>query len=254
MKALLLVALATPVLAQQQLPEELAITRSIVMQDADEFESSANFQYFKLPDQKQITTAAEFEYGVTDRWELDAEVPYEFVNPNDAGAANGIGDVEVAVRYGIVPLATNKPYALDLGLGLGIPTGNQTRDLGEGRLMIEPFFTASQWLGPVNAQLNCGWQRAVTNGGDEPRDDFEYNIALVYPIRRWFLVLEGNGESNHQRTKYYVTPEVVWRPNKNLQFLVSIPLGVTGAAGDYGVVATVTLEFENLTGRGADKD
>jgi hypothetical protein len=260
MKSLLVGALAlasiSSVQAQERprLPEELAITRSIVMQDADELESSASFQFFKLPDQKQVTTAAEFEYGLTDRWELDADVPYEFVNPNDAGAANGIGDVEAAVRYGVVPLAADKPYALNLGLGFGIPTGDRMHDLGDGRLTLEPFFTASHWVGPFNAQLNCGWQRAVTNGGDEPRDDFEYNIALLYPIRGCFLVLEGNGESNHQRTKYYVTPEVVWKPIKNLQFLVAVPLGVTGAAGAYGVVATVTFELENLTGRGNDKD
>ncbi len=261
MKALLFAVLLAPLscaLAQEAqdekcLPEELAVTRSIVMQDADELESSASFSFLKFRDQKQITTAAEFEYGLTDRWELDAEVPYRFVNPNGARAASGIGDVEAAVRYGIIPIGKT-PLALDVGLAVGAPTGDRIHDLGEGRLTLTPFFTASTWAGPVNAQLNCAWERAVTSAGEEPRDNFVYNVAILYPIERWFLVLEGNGTSSHELTTYYVTPELIWRPARRLQFLIAAPIGVTRAAADYGIVASVTLELDNLTHRGTDKD
>jgi hypothetical protein len=41
---------------------------------------------------------------------------------------------------------------------------------------------------------------------------------------------------------------------KNLELLVAAPLGVTRESADYGVVATVSLELENLTHRGTDKD
>jgi hypothetical protein len=216
-------------------------------------QTSARFQFFKLPDEKHITAAAEFEYGLTDRWELDAEVPYEFINPNDGRAANGIGDVEIATRYGVV-LFSEKPYAFNAGLGLGIPTGDRRHELGEGRLTVEPSFTASRWFGPVNAQLNGRWQHAVTNGGEEPRDDFEYNVALLYPFHRWSFVLEGNGESSRVRTKYYVTPELICRATKRLELELAAPLAVTRAAGDYGVIAAVTLEWENVAHRGADTD
>ena len=246
-------AVAQEMQVNRQLPQELAITTSVLVQDADEFQSTGVFQYFKLPDQKRITAAADFEYGLTDRWELDAEVPYEFVNPNDGRSVNGIGDVETAVRYGLVPVS-ERPLALTAGLGAGIPTGDRARDLGEGRLTLEPFFTASTWLGRFNGQLNCGWQRAVTNAGDEPRNEFEYNVAVLYPVDRWFLVLEGNGRSTHEATAYYVTPEFVCRLVKNVEFLVAVPIGVTRAAADYGVIASVTLELENVTHRAADKD
>ena len=180
-------------------------------------------------------------------------MPYEFVNPNDARSANGIGDVETAVRYGIVPLG-QRPFAVTAGLGLGVLTGDRTRELGEGRLTAEPFFTASMWLGRINAQFNGGWQRAITNAGEEPRDEFEYNVAILYPVARWFLGVEGNGTSTHKATTYYITPELIWKPANNLQLLVGIPVGVTHAAADYGIVASVTFEWENVTHRGTDKD
>jgi len=260
-QALLVVAVLAPfsgAVAQEtpepiRLPEELAIARSIVMQDADELETTASFQFFKLPDQKQITAEAEFEYGLADRWELDAGVPYEFVDPNGGRSTDGIGDVEAAVRYGVIPRG-KQAFTFDLGLEAGIPTGDRTHDLGEGRLTLEPFFTASTWLGRVNVEFNGGWQWAVTNAGEEPHNAFEYNVAVLYPINRWFLVLEGDGESNRDSTTYYLTPELIWKPAKNLQFLVAVPIGVTHASADYGVVASVTLELENITHRGADKD
>jgi hypothetical protein len=261
MKRALLLLVVVPfscVLAQEppddkRLPEELAITRSVVIQDADELENTAAFRYSKSQPTENYAAEAEFEYGLTDRWEIDADMPYEFLRPKNARGADGIGDVEAAVRYGVVPLGQG-PVALTAGLGLGIPTGDRTRDLGEGRLTLEPFFTASTWVGRCNVQVNGGWTRAVTNSGEEPRDDFEYNVAILYPVKRWYVVLEGNGESTSKVTKYYVTPELIWRPMKTLELLVAVPLGITHESADYGVIGAVSLELENLTHRGTDKD
>src|ERR1051326_1250251 len=193
---------------QPPLPDELAVTDSIVLTDEDELYLSPFVQYFKLPDQKRLMIGSEVAYGLTDRLQLAAEVPYVFVNPRDSASANGIGDVDLAMRYGVLDFR-QQPFALNVGLALELPTGDRSRDLGEGRVSIEPFFTASQWFGRVNAQLNFAWHRAVSSGGSEPNNDYEYNLAVVYPIRRWFLILEGNGETNRERTRYYVTPAIV---------------------------------------------
>ena len=249
-------ALAQEAQDEKRLSEELAVTSSIVMQQADELESSVRFDQYKFSQpafERKSTVAAEFQYGLTDRWELDTEIPYRFRSFTLGHSSDGIGDVEAGARYAVIPL--NKgPVALDLGLTVGIPTGDRSQDLGEGRLTLEPSFTASTWLGPVNAQLSGGWQRAVTNAREEPRDEFEYNVAILYPIQHWFLGLEGNGISTREATEYYVTPEVIWRPIPRLEFLVAAPIGVTHTSADFGIVASVTLELDNFLHRGVDKD
>jgi hypothetical protein len=243
-----LIALVSSANAQQILPEELALTRSIVMQDADELEFSMPVRFSKSPDQKRLTPSAEFEYGLNETWEVDAEVPYVFLYPSVGGARDGIGDVEAALRYGLFR------DHLSLGLGITAPTGSHRKDLGEGQVSIEPFFTASRWFGKLNAQFNGGWQRTLTSGGEVPRDDFEYNIAILYPVRAWYLALEGNGETNRKRTKYYITPELIWKPRREVELLLATSVGVTRAAGDYGIVASITFEFDNATGHATDKD
>jgi len=255
MKYVLLSCLAVgTACAQQQLPEELAIARSITMQEEGEVQLTPFVQFFKLPDKKSLTWGSDFEYGLSDRVELDAEVPYEFRNPNDGRSVNGLGDIEFAARYAFVPTTTNSPFAFNAGLSVTTPTGSHPKELGEGQVSLGPFFTASEWIGPVNAQLNGAWSHTVTNGGEEPRDDFEYNVSVIYPIRDWFAVLEGNGESNHRQTKYYVPPEIVWRPKHSFQIQFAAPIGLTHAAGDYGIIASISFEFNGPFARGRDND
>src|SRR5437773_2768475 len=46
------------------LPEELAITRSIDVQDEDEFQTSLSARHLRLPHERSTTVRADLEYGV----------------------------------------------------------------------------------------------------------------------------------------------------------------------------------------------
>jgi hypothetical protein len=242
-------ALPLPSLAEEEqpLPTELAISESIVMTDRDEMYASPAIAFFRLPEEKRLTVGSEFAYGLTDRLQVATSVPYVFRDPDDEHTVNGIGDVSIESRYAVVDYREH-PYGLDVGFGLVTPTGSDRHDLGEGRVSSELSFTASAWLGPVDAQINAGWGHALDDGGDEPKDEAEYNVALVYPIGDWFLGLEGDGESNRESTKFYVTPEVIWKPTEHLELRLAAPCPVTHDAGDYGVIAGFTVEFEHLLG------
>jgi hypothetical protein len=242
-----IVALPVASLAEEEvaLPTELAVSESIVMTDHDELYVSPAIEFFRLPDQKRLSIESEIAYGLTDRLQVATTIPYAFVDPDHDDNADGVGDVSIEGRYAAVDYREH-PFGLDVGFGLETPTGDEQRDLGEGRVGSELSFTASAWVGPVDTQINAAWDHALDNGGDEPEDAAEYNVALVYPIREWFLVLEGNGESDHESTKYYVTPEVIWKPTEHLELRVAAPCPVTHDAGDYGVIAGFTIEFEDL--------
>jgi len=230
---------------QPPLPIELPVTDSIVMTDRDELYVSPTEQYFRLPDQKRLMVPVELAYGFTDRLQLVTRVPYALVDPDAGQTTSGIGDVAVATRYSVVDYREH-PFGLDVGLGLELPTGDRRRDLGDGRVALEPSFTASMWLGQVNVQANAGWIHALRNAGDEPDDEAEYNVALLHPIGRWFVVLEGNGETDRKRTTYYVTPGVVWKTTDRLELRFAVPSSVTDPAGDYGLIAGFTFEFEHV--------
>jgi hypothetical protein len=114
--------------------------------------------------------------------------------------------------------------------------------------------TASQWLGPVSLELNLAWEHVIGGSQDGPDNVLEHNLAVIYPVRRVYLVLEGNGETAAGTTSYYVTPEVVWKTSEHLQATLAVPIGVTAAAGDYGVIVGCTIELEHLFHRGGVHD
>jgi hypothetical protein len=230
---------------QPDLPKSLAIGEVITMTDADESYVSTVFQRFKLPDERSWRFTADAAYGLTDRWRVYAEVPYSWVEPYEGSSAHGIGDVETSVRYGAVDYR-RKPFGLDLGLGLTWPTGDESRDLGDGSARIVPSLIASQWLGPINVELHVAWAHALGDSNGAPPDVWEHNLAIIHPVRHGYLVLEWNGETSSGQTSYYVTPEFVGKASEHVQWLLAAPIGVTAAAGDYGVIAGCTIEIEHL--------
>jgi hypothetical protein len=238
---------------QPALPTSLAVSEVITMTDADESYVSGLLQHFKLPDQRRWTLTGDMAYGLTDRWRVYAEIPYARVEPFDGSPAHGLGDVETSIRYGAVDYR-KKPFGLDLGLGVTWPTGDESRDLGDGRARIVPALIASQWLGPVNIELHVAWEHALGDSNGDLPDVLEHNVAVIYPVRRGYLVLEGNGETSSGETAYFVTPEFVGRATEHIQWMVAAPIAVTSAAGDYGLIAGCTVEIEHLLHRGGTKD
>src|SRR5207249_7180665 len=147
-----------------------------------------------------------------------------------------------------------RPLARDVGLTVGLPTGSRRKGLGAGAVSLEPTFTLSRWLGRVNGQLSFSWRRSGIGGMAAAEDDLEYDVALLYPWRQWFLIFEGAGETEAGETAYYGVPELVWKPRKGLELLVAVPVGFTHAAADLGVIASITVGIERLTGRGEGAD
>ena len=158
---------------------------SIVMTDRDELYISPTVQYFRLPDQKRLTILSELAYGLTDRLQVTTQVPYPFVTPDGGHTTSGIGDLAVGARYAVLNYR-ERPVGLDLGLGLQAPTGDRRRDLGDGRVSVEPSFTASAWFGPVNTEASGAWRHAFGTGRAQRRRRVQPRARLPDPsvVRR----------------------------------------------------------------------
>ena len=248
--------LASPARGEERMPvvpEQLAFTRSIDVQDEDEFQTSLSARHLRLPHERSTTVRAGLEYGVTDRLQAIVEVPYAIRDPAGAHEVNGLEDLELGFRYALLDFRT-RPLALDVGLTLGLPTGSRRNGLGAGDVSFEPNFTLSRWLGRMNGQLSFSWRRSGIGGRAAADDDVAYDVALLYPWREWFLTFEGAGETEASATAYYAVPELVWKPRRHLELLVAVPVGLAGAAADYGVIAGITVEIERLTGGGQRAD
>ena len=91
------------------LPEELAVTESIVTQDEDELQTSLRAGHLRFPHERSTSVLAQLEYGVTDRLQAILAVPYGVRDPSEAGAVHGLEDVDPLAPGGMISARATSP-------------------------------------------------------------------------------------------------------------------------------------------------
>jgi hypothetical protein len=169
---------------------------------------------------------AELEYGVTDRVQATVELPYGVRDPAGEPSVNGLEDLELGFRYALLDFRT-RPLALDVGLTLGLPHER-----------------------PAELLLAAERDRWEGGGGGRARvrRRAPLSMARVVPHPR------GGGRDGGERDGLLCGPRARLEARQHLELLVAVPVGLTGAAADYGVIAGITIEIERLTGRGQRAD
>jgi hypothetical protein len=112
-------------------------------------------------------------------------------DPADDGARGGIGDTFLAVKYRFLDEAPPWP-ALLTRFVLQIPTGDETRGLGEGDVRVQLLLAGSRMLGPVTLTGNVGY--TITTG-DVDADAVFLGVSSEWAVGgSWRLVGEVVGD------------------------------------------------------------
>ncbi|CAM2740859.1 Uncharacterised protein [Legionella steigerwaltii] len=110
-----------------------------------------NNDLFLEPD--LFAPALEINYGPSNDLQLHAIVPYAWSLPNAAPPANGLGDLEVGIKYRLIHETAKMPQ-IGFAPLLEIPTGNANQNLGNG----------SPW-GKLPVWAQKSWRKWTTYGG-----------------------------------------------------------------------------------------
>lgn len=104
--------------------------------------------------------------------------------------------------------------------GLTFPTGDETRNLGTGRVAWSAYLTASYHPGPWNMLLHLGHVHH-NNSFNERRDIWHASAALVRQLGEAFqLVVDTGIDTNTDRSARsnptFLIPGLIWSVRKNL--------------------------------------
>ena len=149
--------------------------------------------------------------------------------------------------------------AVTLGADVGLPAGDEGRGLGSGQTDVEFFGIAGMKLG--RAELHVTGMLEV-----EEEVEPALNAAAVYPHGDLRFTLEANVLPGAERTKGRIveqevmgnlgeekrnedlwvvfTPGLFHRSHSDIEYGIGVPIGLTSAAPDWGVIARLTIEFE----------
>jgi len=187
------------------------------------------------------TVPVTIEYGITDR--IEAEIEASYASVLGGGTRHrGPRDVELGLSYALRPDVSL--VALTLGVGVRLPTGDETRGLGSGETDVE--FSGILGLGLGRAELHL---TGMLDVGDETEPAL--NAAAVVPQGNLRFTLEANlrrteaaggGEENDDPW-IVATPGLFHRPTPEIEYGFGVPIGLTGSAPDWGIIARTTIEF-----------
>jgi len=240
---------------KRALIEEFLTAEPSCVQLKGEIEFSSAFDYRKPAGSWGVPVL--IEYGITDRIEAEVEASYLSVRGN--GSCNrGPGDVELGLHYALRPDVDK--VAVTLGADVGLATGDEAKGLGSGQSDVEFFGIAGMKLG--RAELHVTGRLEVEEEEVQPA----MNAAAVYPHGDLRFTLEANVLSSAERTGerivgqeaaeepddargsealwVVVTPGLFHRPRPEIEYGIGVPIGLTKAAPDWGIIARLTIEFE----------
>ena len=241
--------------------QELFNTRTVFPQETDEIQLSLFPIFQKNSAGKETTIIGEFEYGLTDSWqvELGWEI-YKIRNPDDAPSTNGIGNFEIGTKYSFMNM-DETDFSMALGFEIEFPTGDINKELTEGFIEYEPYVVLANDFPQFNdaqifLEIGFSFVQRVKNAPDpddnEPSaNEFILNGGFFIPIEPFYLVAELNWRTNKwnhggDENELYATPGVIVTPLDDvpLQLGVGVPIGLNQGADHYQIIGMLVYEFE----------
>lgn len=134
-------------------------------------------------------------YGITERIELSAEMPYLFHEEED-----GIGDINLVGKFLMIS-ETDRLPAFALKGVIKPPTGDEDKGLGSGDWDYSIVLVASKGFSRFTFHSMLGYTFVGDNGDENIRDIHLYGFAVDYGLTEKFhIVSEISGNRHPDRT------------------------------------------------------
>jgi len=204
--------------------------------------------------QHSVSAALEIEYGITERLQIELELPY-LSHKAEETTASGIGDAEVGSGYAIVRETDSLP-AVTAGIEFSLPTGDEDRDMGAGAWGYEGFVAVSKHISDLFLHASISYGRtddAIGEEGKVDESEIGYRLAVVRTLNEGInLIVELGGESEREvdaagesetaDTLYFV-PGIQWECDAEWNLGLGIPVGLTDDSADWGGILKTQVEF-----------
>jgi len=192
--------------------------------------------------------AATLSYGIAENVDLVLSMPYLWgkseVNAITAYDEKGIGDTVLETKW---RLFEKDKFSVALKPGISIPTGNDEKGLGAGRLGGHLFLIASQELGSWAFHGNLGYIRNE-NKVDERRDIWHASFAATWEaVKNLKLVadvgIERNPDDDAKDDPAFLISGIIYSVNDNFDVDFGAKCGLTNSETDFSLLAGVTFRF-----------
>jgi hypothetical protein len=193
---------------------------------------------------KYYVPSLQVAYGLTERIEIAAGLPYLFFDPKEGGKTDGVGDLYGYLKYRVwgerdlYPALTLKPF-------LKLPTADEDKGLGSGKTDFGVTAAFSESFTGFNLHLDATY---VVYGERDVTDALSLGLAGEFEIVKGFnLVSEvryGNNFNSSRKDDPATLMAGFQADIAGAVFDAGLTLGLNSAAPDYLISVGVTLKFK----------
>jgi len=199
-------------------------------------------------DARGAQSAAVYSYGIADPADLQVGLPYLRVDEDENGGrrtlTRGINDLSLDVKWRFFERG-----ALSLGFkpGITLPTGNEKKFLGAGRVTWGALLIGSYEPGLLAVHAHVGY-RDFRNEVGLKSSLWHASVAATWQVvEQVKLVMDLSRDTNpvpgFSTPLDYLIVGAIWTPVKNFDFDIGYRYGASNPALDRGLLAGVTLRW-----------
>ena len=191
--------------------------------------------------------------GVLDNVDLVVGVPWAWSGLREGGAqvfdGNGVGDMTVEVKWRVLE---REGFSLAVKPGLSLPTGNEARGFGNGKVSYAASLIATQAVGPFSFHLNGAYARneyALQADRDANRSDiFHASFAAGVEVVKGLQVvanvgLETSSDRGSDTWPAFVLGGLIYSATEKLALDLGVKGGLTEPETDLAALAGVAWRF-----------
>jgi len=192
--------------------------------------------------------AGTLSYGVIDSLDIILGQPYLWSDVREDGVitshARGFSDTTLDVKWRFFE---KDGYSLAVKPGISIPTGNDNKGLGAGKVGYHAYGIVSKEYGPFSFHLNLGYIRNE-NTADALRDIWHASAAATYEaVKNLKIVgdigIERNPDKGSNIDPAYLLGGVIYSVAENFDIDIGVKYGLTNPETDCSVLAGITLRL-----------
>jgi hypothetical protein len=219
----------------ESLPEpivqELFLSEVPISQEKGEVQTTISPRLAPWREDRFFQTSFVTEYGITDRLQVDAEVPFTRVSVPGEPVDKGFEEVEFGALYA---LGRNVDHLLvTAAVRMGVL--NSSEEIPNApSVQVEPSLMFGKRLGPIQAH----WGVSTTLVGER---SVGLAAAAVYPWSRWRGSLEVVTSSGEER-ETHLAPGLIYEFS-GLEFGVATPVQLQGSGPPITLMFVATHEF-----------
>ena len=195
-----------------------------------------------------VEVAATLSYGIVDNVDLVLSLPYIWGREKEDDSVvykeNGIGDASFEAK---IKFFEKEGFSLALKPGISLPTGDEDKGLGTGKLGGQIYLIATQEVEPFAFHANLGYIRNE-NDADEREDIWHASLAATLEIVKDLnlvanIGVERNPDTEASEDPVFLIGGVIYSINENFDIDFGVKCGLTDSETDIIGLAGLTFRF-----------